>query len=268
MVKGKLENELEELKSAIVKYKHLLKGGEIDFDTTIKIEKTELEIINKLSGNKETIITLEKNDLEIAISKMKKIIHDIIRETARKLGEENVDPVLALEAFYIGDTSVPGFKAAFITVQAIARLKAKLFEKEYGNIENATPYCPVCGARSRTMVKDEQGYSMICPFCGYKWRVSKDKLVCPYCGNSDPMTIGVFTGKKSKRLGLAWCQRCGASWHVILDRKIRAPRLLLPLIGYGAEYYRPLIPKTASMGESFSKNLESAGLEPDEGETQ
>lgn len=241
---------IEDFKAAIHRYKHLLRGGEIDYDAAIRVESIELEIIRSLESDENILRILAAEPLERALARLRDRVEALILEVAARMGEEGVDPARALEAFYTGDTSVPGFSSALVVVQAFARLKARLYEDSKGIIRNTSPVCPVCGALSKTMqVGEGEEYYMICPFCGYKWLVSKGRLVCPYCGNSDALSVGIFSGKKTKRLGLAWCQKCGSTWRVILDTSIRVPRLLLPLIAHGAEIYRPFIRDSAGRSD-------------------
>ncbi len=240
---------IEEFKAAIHRYKHLLRGGEIDYDAAVRVESIELEIIERLRSEESIVRVLEAEPLERALARLRDRVERLILEVAERMGEESVEPARALEAFYTGDTSVPGFSSALVVVQAFARLKAKLYEDSNGIIKHVSPVCPVCGALSKTMqVGGDEKYYMICPFCGYKWLVSEGRLVCPYCGNSDALSVGIFSGKKTKRLGLAWCQKCGSTWRVVLDTSIRVPRLLLPLIAHGAEIYRPFIRDSAGRG--------------------
>ncbi|MCE4624487.1 MAG: formate dehydrogenase accessory protein FdhE [Desulfurococcales archaeon] len=242
---------VEELRNAINRYKHLLKGGEIDYDKTLLVEEIEEELIENAKRNDEIIKILDNNELTTALAKLtEKLREDYVR-VSEKLGHRLTNFDEALEAFLTGKKDVPGFNIIFIIIQAYARLKAQLYEEEKGNINNSTAECPVCGAISRTMLKeDERTYSMICPFCGYKWIVSTNGLRCPYCGNTDKLAIGVFTGKKLKRLGLAWCQSCGETWRVVLDKGIKVPRLFLTALSFGAEIYRNAIPRDADVTDS------------------
>jgi len=248
-------DRVSELRSGLHRYRHLLRGGEVDYDTSLRVEEVESRIINRLLHNNDYINIIKYNDLSNILYKLKNLIFEEAKKIARDLDDKIEDPEKALEAFYAGNQDTPGFRTMFIVIQAIARVKAELYEEENGQIENPSPVCPVCGAVSRTMIKEEDSrYTMVCPFCGYKWTVSRGSLVCPYCGNSDPLSLGIFTGKKSKRLGLAWCQACGATWRVVLDSSIRVPRLLLPVIAHGAEIYRSLIPAAsgASIRDPFA----------------
>ncbi len=248
-------DRVSELRSGLHRYRHLLKGGEVDYDIALKVEEIESKIIDEIINNKKIIEILENNDLQVALSRLRDFIAEKARIAAEELGDNIEDVDEALEAFYVGDQEKPGFRSVFIVIQAIARVKSEIFEEKNGQVVNPSPVCPVCGAISRTMVKEEDGrFTMVCPFCGYKWTVSRRKLICPYCGNSDPLSLGIFTGRKSKRLGLAWCQACGMTWRVVLDYTIRVPRLLLPVIAHGAEIYRSMLPTAggAAIGDPFA----------------
>ncbi len=256
-----METELEKFRMAIYRYKHLMKGGTIDLEQTLKIEEIQQEIMAKL----ERYYTSYFNqDLEHVLNRFYEegILEELIKEAAAKLGEDIIDAKTAYTAFLTGDMEITGAKSAFVVVQAIARVKAKLFEKTRGNIESTSGRCPLCGAESSTMLQESSGYYMLCPFCGYKWKISATKLTCPYCGNSDPLSIGLFTGKKERRLGLVWCQKCGKTWRIILDEKIinNVPRILLPVISFGAEIYRGSI--LDDRAQEPEKSSESTGLEP------
>lgn len=247
---------VRELESALLRYIHLLKGGRVDVKKTLEVERLEQEIISEILGNEETRRLLEENELPQALSKMRDagLLGRLVERVARAIGEEIRSLDSALEAFYTGRDDEPGFRSVFIAIQAVARAKALLYEGAHGKVESPEPVCPVCGAVSKTMVKlGPEEYGMVCPFCGYIWTVSRTGFVCPFCGNRDKLSLGVFTGKKAKRLGLAWCQACGATWYVILDRSIKVPRLLLPVLARGAEIYRGALEGAAQSAESSSQ---------------
>lgn len=230
-----VEEKLAEFEKALDKYLHLLRGGRIDRDLAVKIEKAQLEIINQLS----LVLPNPPDEAQSALRALheKRLLAEIVRRTAALTGDEPVDIDEALAAFQSGDLEKPGARTMLIVVQAIARYIAeKRLEKE-GPPEALTPYCPVCGAESKTMIVGNDGFYMVCPFCAYQWRISRDRVVCPYCGSANPISIGVFTDRR-RRIGLFVCQECGSTWRGILDRSIRAPRILLPLISLGAESFR------------------------------
>ena len=230
VVRGSLRDSYE-------RYKHLLHGGSIDVDLAEKIEDIEKNIINNIKN----IIDLDK-DLEEIIRELTEngVLDELIRDVGRELKVNVKDARKAVNTFLDGNLQDEQARIAFIVIQAVARLKA-MHSEQKGLSEKAriTPYCPVCGAESGTMVRYKGAFYMVCPFCGFMWRVS-DTFICPYCGNTDKLRLGVMTGKRSKRLGIAWCQECGRTWRVILDERVvlSVPRLLLPVIAYGAEIYR------------------------------
>ena len=247
---------VRELESALLRYIHLLKGGKVDVKRTLEVERIEQDIITELLGDEDTRRLLKENDLQQALSKLRAsgLLDQLVERVSQAIGEEVHDLDNSLEAFYTGKEDEPGFKSVFITIQAVARAKATLYEEANGKIENPEPVCPVCGAVSKTMVKlGPEEYGMVCPFCGYIWIVSRTGFVCPFCGNRDKLSLGVFTGKKAKRLGLAWCQACGATWYVVLDRSIQVPRLLLPVLARGAEIYRGALEGAAQSAERSSQ---------------
>ena len=246
----------EELRAALYRYKHLLRGGEIDIDMAVLVENVEEELMEEIRGDRETVEILETEPLGRALSMLatRGALERLASKASARLGEKvgNIDA--AVEAFLTGNIEAPGFRVIFIVIQALARVKAEITEEREGARYHPEPVCPVCGAVSRTMIReDSDTYSMVCPFCGYKWVVSREGFLCPFCGNRDKLSLGVFTDKKTKRLGLAWCQACGATWHLVLDKTIRVPRLLLPVIAHGAEIYRPAQEGAAQSAERSSR---------------
>lgn len=234
MDKG-VEERIAEFERALDKYLHFLRGGRIDRDLALRIERIQLEIIEYLSS------ILPDPPMEaweaLGILRERGLLADVVERVSKATGDEPRDIDEALAAFQSGDLDKPGAKTLLIAVQAVARYVAdKRLEKE-GPLDIQTPHCPVCGAESKTMIVGNDGFYMICPFCAYKWRISRSKVVCPYCGSDNPISIGVFTDRR-RRIGLFVCQECGATWRGILDRSIRAPRILLPLISLGAESFR------------------------------
>ena len=251
-----MSRRAEELRAALYKYKHLLRGGEIDIEKAVLVEDVEEDLMSEIREDTGTIEILKAEPLDRALSILanRGILERLASRASARLGESIEDIDAAVEAFLTGNVEAPGFRTMFVVIQALARVKAEIVEEKDGIIYHPEPVCPVCGATSRTMVKEDNNtYSMICPFCGYKWIVSREGFLCPFCGNKDKLSLGVFTGKKAKRLGLAWCQACGATWHLVLDKTRRVPRLLLPVIAYGAEIYRPAQEGAAQSAERSSQ---------------
>ena len=182
------------------------------------------------------------NSLEffIAIVKSRGLLAEAVKIIASVLkvevDERQIDRLLA-EALS-GNIDTSEHRAVLLAAQAAARAYATAFEESRGMIYEPSAYCPLCGAQSRTMVKDGEDHYMICHFCYYAWRVPSQPY-CPYCGTSHPLSVGLYTGRL-RRLALAECQDCGSTWRLILDKSIveRAPRQLLPLIALSAERLR------------------------------
>ncbi len=231
-----VEERLREFEKALDKYLHLLRGGRIDREKTMLVERIELEIIQELEEELSPDGTPQPLDRLLDRLEECGWLHAKILEVAERIGEDQVNPTKALESFLVGDVEAPGAKAAFIVVQAVARYLASKTPAR----DMVSSRCPVCGAESKTMTVEGDGYYMVCPFCGYAWRVSKDRVVCPFCGSDNPVSIGVYMDRK-RRIGLFVCQECGSTWRGILDRSIRAPRILLPLISLGAEAFRAFL---------------------------
>ena len=237
-----IEEKLREFETALDKYLHLLHGGRIDQERAVIIERIELKIQNVLAGeglcdpraslNDSVKRLLEREQIH---NKLIKIINELVMD-GNVDSLTNIDLEKATEMFLKGEVESREATIAAIIIQSLARCIAEQKLTE-GTEERLTPYCPVCGAESRTMVVRDGGYHMICPFCGYEWRISKDRPRCPWCGNDNPISIGVFTNRQ-RRIGLMVCQECGSTWRAILDRRIKAPNILLPLISLGAEAFR------------------------------
>ncbi len=252
-----MDSEIEKLKSAIYRYKHLLKGGTIDLEKSLLVEEIEQELM-KIARERFASDEILDKDLLVIIDTIFSdgFLAELVSIASKKLEIPVDDIEQALKDFLTGNIENNEAKLLFIVIQAIARLKAEHEEIQHGIINLVTDRCQVCGATTRTMTQESTGYYMICPFCGYKWRVSKGVLTCPFCGNKDPLSLGVFTGKKDRRLGLAWCQSCDNTWRIILDERIvkTVPRLFLPVISFGAEIYRGSIEPHREKPNNFSDN--------------
>jgi len=253
-----VEKELQEFRTALDRYLHLLKGGTVDKKKAILVERIELELIG------EVLPILEERkprDAQEALDILSREgwLAEAIQRVGSRVEDPVEDPEEALRAFLMGDVDRPGAKAALITVQAVARAVARLREP----VSLLSARCPVCGAESKTMVVRDALY-MVCHFCGYQWIVSRGEVVCPYCGSNDPISIGVFTDKK-RRIGLFTCQECGSTWRAVMDRSIKAPATLLPLIAMGAELFRRFA--VYSLGDKYTgKAKKDAPLEEGEGQ--
>ena len=239
-----IEEMFEEFKRSLDKYMHLLYGGKIDRQRALTIEKTELMLSELFfreglctpdDSLNENLRRLIENDLKISLIKS---ALDNLRNIDDSI-KLDFDFEKALERFLSGELETPEAKVVAIIVQSLARCIAH-HRLVRGVEDRLSPYCPVCGAESRTMVVRQDGYHMVCPFCGYEWRISRSMPRCPWCGNDNPISIGVFTNKQ-RRIGLMVCQECGNTWRAILDRSIKAPNILLPLISLGAERFRTFV---------------------------
>lgn len=239
-MESQVEERLKEFQQGIEKYMHLLKGGMVDRDKSLNVERIELELVQELRQSNKCMGDLQKTLDELQSSNW--IVEAFIKASS-SMGVEasmDIDVEKALRDFFTGNIDSEESMVMAIIVQSIARCIAEESLEMNGIIDATTPYCPICGAESRTMVVRDDGYDMICPFCSYEWRVSRENPVCPYCGNSNPVSIGIFTDK-ARRIGLLVCQECGETWRAILDRGIKAPRILLPVISMGAEAFRKFI---------------------------
>ncbi len=252
-----MDSEVEKLKSAIYRYKHLLKGGTIDLEKTLLLEEIEQELMKMLRDKLASEKVLDKDLISIIDTMFRdSLLTELVSTASQKLDTPVDNIEQAYKDFLTGNIENNEAKVVFVVIQAIARLKAEHEETRHGIVDMITATCPVCGAITRTMTQESTGYYMVCPFCGYKWRVSKSVLTCPFCGNKDPLSLGVFTGKKDRRLGLAWCQSCDNTWRIILDERIvkTVPRLFLPVISFGAEIYRGSIEPYREKPSNFSND--------------
>ena len=242
-----VESKLQEFRTALDKYMHLLRGGRVDKEKAVLVEKIQLELMREASEELGDAGDIDVNQALIVLSR-KGWLGKAIQKVSREIGETVEDVERAVEAFLRGDIEYPGAMSALIVVQAVARLIAS--RKPVVRLVSAR--CPVCGAESKTMIVKD-GIYMVCHFCGYQWLVSTQGMVCPYCGTTDPISIGVFTDKK-RRIGLFTCQECGSTWRAILDRNITAPSILYPLIAMGAEAFRRYA--VLSLGSEYSGDTE------------
>ncbi|MDP8003501.1 MAG: formate dehydrogenase accessory protein FdhE [Caldisphaera sp.] len=238
-------NTIEEFISSLRKYSHLV-GFKIDLEMARKIEEIQLKIIKDID---EKIKDIDLSDLNNFVSELSKknIMQEFIMEASQELGEGIgiKDADNALKEALEGNMNIKGARSSLIVLQAISRFFAEKYEKNNGQIINESPYCPVCGSESKTMIKDGNRYKMICHFCGYTWIVSNNGLVCPFCGNREEFSLGFFSDRE-ERIGLMYCQRCGSDWRIILDESIKAPSILLPLIALGGEKFRGALPGNAN----------------------
>ncbi len=238
-------------------------GLKVDLEAAIKVEALQKKIMDDarrfLEGQGANDITL--SDLLARLS-YAGLLRDYIIYIGRELNDE-VSPDKAEESLaraFEGDVNIKGARSALLAFQAVARALAQAYEGSRGVIDDGSPYCPVCGSESRTMVRRDDGFYMVCHVCGFAWRVGRGALTCPYCGNSNPFSVGLFTDKERK-LGLAYCQECGSTWRVVLDKDVAsAPRVLLPLLALAAERLRGALPALGEAEEGAAERSGEGGL--------
>ncbi len=211
---------------------------EPDVNSARKVEETQLIIMRELYDKIDESRTLEDVlvDLE-ANGSLRNTIERVARELGTQLSE---DPINAYRRLVGGEGDLEGPDATpiILAIQAIARAYAEKYEYRNGISSGKDNTCPLCGTESDTMIVEGREYCMVCPMCGHKWRISEGSPVCPRCG--EDRKLGVYSDRGGI-LGLATCQSCGYSWHMILG-KVEAPRIMLPLIAMGAERFRRALP--------------------------
>ncbi len=228
---------LDEFTRAYRKYSHFFSHLKADAGLIRRVEEAQQAVMERVRSLLDTSLSLEEN---LDKPEVKRELEQAVEEIARALGDEPPNPEEALEAVSSGRVDGPG-RIGLLALQAVARAYADKLLEEQGPGYEPSQYCPVCGTPSQTMVKEERSFYMVCHFCTYKWLVSQRGLLCPYCGNTNPVSIGLFSDRK-RRVALALCQECGTLWNIIVDESIKAPRVLLPLIALNAQAYRVFIP--------------------------
>jgi len=218
---------------------------EIPLDIAITIEKNQLTIIKSLLPMARDFVKRGSKLEDLISQTSEKIIKEYYYEFARDLEIRNnvEEPKEALNNLIAGRTDTNGTKVVVLITQAIARSYAMAYEEIYGIKEVRDYRCPLCGSKSDIIAKWPDGsYRMVCPFCGYTWIISKNKLICPKCGSKNPISLGVFTDKEM-RVGFFVCQDCGFKAKIILDSNLasRIPRILLPLLASAGERFRDLV---------------------------
>lgn len=239
---GGVRKRLREFRVALSKYEHL-SGVRVDKGHALKFEEAELTVEEELLGEARNAVArgvdfegyMQALEASGRLVKLASTVSSILGYSVESLNYEE-----ALSKLAAGGDVGEEERVAFAVVQGAARAYARAYEEAVGRVEKLTAECPVCGGVTDLVVRRDDGYYAVCPFCYYEWRIGSD-LACPYCGSRDRIGIGIFMDR-SRRVGLAHCQTCGTSWKVILDPSIRAPRSILPLIALAAEKYRSLIP--------------------------
>ncbi len=239
-----MSGRVEELLSSLSRYAHML-GFPVNVEWVRLVEELQEKIIEDVRGEASAYESLR--DFVTALDARGYMLR-VVEDVARALNEEVEDYSVALRAALTGDLEVKGARVVLIVLQAIARAYAERVLEKGVKIETSA-ICPVCGALSETMYREEGNYYMVCHFCSYKWLVSEGKPSCPYCGNRDELTIGVVSDKQM-RVALIKCWKCGSSWRAILDETIKTPLILKPLIAMAAEKFRKALEEVERVVES------------------
>ncbi|MEB2836740.1 MAG: formate dehydrogenase accessory protein FdhE [Desulfurococcales archaeon] len=229
---------------ALLRYRSLT-GPSVDVDTAVEVERLEEEIASRVRDAAESAAA-QGEGINALASRLWEtgVIQELYAYTLKRLGLEGGDPLEAYERLLEGDYDSPGAQAMFIVMQAIARAYADVLLERDGVKTILTHVCPVCGVESDVMVAEpDGGYSMVCPFCYYKWRLPGRGLVCPRCGSRDKFSLGLYMDKSDRRVALLHCQECGYTARVIMDASITegVPRSVLPLLALGADRFRGLL---------------------------
>ncbi len=232
---------VEELLLNLSRYAHLL-GFTVNVEWIRLIEGLQEKIMEDVRSEVPGYDSLK--GFMVALES-KGYITKAMEEVSKAIGEDIGDPGEAIKAALIGDLGVKGVKVALIVLQAIARAYAEEMLRREVVIETSA-ICPLCGALSETMFKEEGGYYMVCHFCSYKWFLSKGKPICPYCGNRDELTIAIISDKQM-RVALMKCWNCGSTWRAIMDETIAVPLILKPLIAMAAEKFREALKRIEDM---------------------
>ncbi len=239
-------NELDDFKDGLNRIRRMLKL-DIPFEKAVTIEKNQLKIIRELFPKAKEAVRKDLKPEDLASEVSEKVVKEFYYKFADELKiRNNVEkPEEAFNNLLAGRSDTNGTRIIILIIQAIARTYARAHEEIHGVREIRDYKCPICGNESDIIVKWPDGsYRMICPFCGYTWIISRNKLVCPKCGSENPVSLGVFTDKEMK-VGLFVCQDCGFKAKIILDPDlvIRIPRILLPLLASAGDKFRSLIHK-------------------------
>lgn len=223
---------MEDLATALSRYAHLI-GASFNLDWVRTVEAAQKKVIDAIANDVERYDNLEELIKDL-IERGK--LYELAAALAEDIGDDVKDGREAVEAALAGNREAPGFRAGFLTIQAVARAFAARAEP----IESQGGTCPICGTRSETAWKREGNYYMVCHLCGYTWLQSRERPSCPYCGNRVEVSIFIVTDKQ-RRVSLFKCEECKSVWRAVIDETIRAPPILIPLIAMAAEKYRPVI---------------------------
>ena len=218
-------DDVHAFEEALKKYGFLMLD-EPDLEEAKKVEEAQLLILRRVRG----AIDLSKG--------LEEVIDSMEADGSLSEAAEEIADALGWQAPAGGDSRDREVVPVVLAIQAVARAYAEEYERKNGVVEWEGDRCPLCGTESDAMVVEGDRYYMICPLCGYKWLQSEGSLRCPRCG--EEVKLGVYSDK-SGLLGLAKCQGCGHTWHIVLG-DIDAPRIVIPLIAMGAERFRRALP--------------------------
>ena len=227
-------------------------GLKVDVELAKKVERVQLKIMDDVRAALDRALSKDVKLVNVLAAlydsgKLKEYVLEVSRELGGEAPDINVGEALA--AAVSGNLEVRGSKEALMAVQAVARALAESYEEAYGNVEEPSPYCPLCDSESDLMIKQGVEYRMVCPLCGYEWVVSRGYMKCPYCGNSNPFKLGVLSDRE-RLVGLAVCQECGSTWKIVVDEEIAtAPRTLLPLFAMASERLRSVAESLAGLAK-------------------
>ncbi len=216
-------------------------GLKVNVELALKIEALQRRIADDARVIIDAIwsngITL--SDLLAELSRrglLAKYIVAVANEMGEKVSESSAEQTLA--SALGGDMNRPGSRSALLAFQALARSYAEKYEEVNGFASSEGPYCPLCGSESNVMVQIGDEFRMVCSLCGYEWVISRSTIRCPYCGNSNALKIGLLMDRE-RRYGLAFCQECGSSWKIIVDKALASgPSSLIPLAAMAADKLR------------------------------
>jgi len=233
---------LKEFRKALERYLHMIKL-ELDIEKSVEIEGLQLRIIEELRDKADKAID-EGEDLErftnnlLESGEIESVYKRIMDVIAPGSGATLVE---AAEKLNSGEYEDESAASLMMVLQAIARAYAEAYEQKRGGARVKGSKCPICGTTADILYRGEEGeYYVLCPFCYYSWRLSEDSPVCPHCGSTDKLGLGIYSDR-AMRVGLLHCQGCGGTARVVLDRSIRVPRPVIPLIAIGADKFRAVL---------------------------
>ncbi|MCE4603615.1 MAG: formate dehydrogenase accessory protein FdhE [Aeropyrum sp.] len=239
----RVRKRVAELATAISAYKSLHMLDLPDIGRIKELERLQGEIIEEIKH----IADPESCDLDCFVVKALQELGDSLEEycqkAARLIGgrSDSCEQGSVISTLRDGSLDPESHAPLLVVLQAVLRAYSESLEERGIVWSGITHLCPVCGVPSETMVKRRGAeYYMVCHMCFYQWRIARGVPVCPRCGATSPLDVGIITDK-SRRIGLAHCQRCGYVWRAILDEHMKIPPTAAPLIALGAERFRPAL---------------------------